>query len=158
MKSVVKRGRPIGTNYKSQAIQKELEIIASKEKGVLYPADVVKFAENPKTELHGHFCWDDTEAAEQWRLHQARMLISIQVKILRPGKKPIMAWFNARKTRHSEDGGYKAIERVLNDKTMKALMLKEAYEEMNYFIGKYRAITEVAGVISEMKKVLHKSF
>lgn len=37
--------------------------------------DLVKEASDPDHACHGEFEWDDTEAAHQFRLHQARTLI-----------------------------------------------------------------------------------
>lgn len=53
--------------------------------GVLRPADVVDAARNPNSSMHGQFEWDDGEAAEQYRLYQARILIRrVQVEVIRP--------------------------------------------------------------------------
>ena len=43
--------------------------------GKLRPIDVVERARDPKSVLHDCFEWDDTKAAEQWRLRQAAQLI-----------------------------------------------------------------------------------
>lgn len=45
------------------------------ETGRLLPTEVVAAARDPESPLHGYFEWDDTAAAEQHRLHQARQLI-----------------------------------------------------------------------------------
>lgn len=50
-------------------------ISALEKDGRLDPADVVEAARDPASPLHGYFEWDDTEAARQHRLGQARQLI-----------------------------------------------------------------------------------
>jgi hypothetical protein len=66
------------------AIVAELETIRRNAGGVLRPEDVVSFAADPDTELHSRFEWDDTEAAQQYRLWQARQLIRVTVTVLPP--------------------------------------------------------------------------
>lgn len=55
-------------------IAAELEAIEN-ERGQLAPEDVVVKASDPKHPLHDYFEWDDSEAAKQYRLDQARTLI-----------------------------------------------------------------------------------
>lgn len=63
-----------------KAIEEELNRIAARNGGVIEPEKVVERARNPRSPLHSQFQWDDTEAAQQWRLEQARRLIrSVQV-------------------------------------------------------------------------------
>jgi len=64
------------------SIKEELEAIAAG--GVLYPADVVEAARNPNSAMHSQFEWDDSEAAEAYRLQQARALIRrVKVNVIR---------------------------------------------------------------------------
>lgn len=51
-----------------------------RENGQLDPVDVVEAARDPASPMHPFFEWDDTEAARQHRLGQARQLIR-RVKI-----------------------------------------------------------------------------
>jgi hypothetical protein len=53
----------------------ELEKIRINNDGKLKPVDVVKNAKNPQSPLHKYFVWDDTKAAHEYRLWQARELI-----------------------------------------------------------------------------------
>jgi hypothetical protein len=51
----------------------EQELSALKRDGLLNPAGVVEWAAaNPESALHRQFEWNDTAAAAQWRLDQAR--------------------------------------------------------------------------------------
>jgi len=60
------------------------EAIAELEqRGRLSPADVVETARDPASPLHHCFDWDDSTAAESWRLEQARRLIrSVRVVVI----------------------------------------------------------------------------
>jgi hypothetical protein len=50
--------------------------------GKLSPIAVIEAAREPDSPLHGYFEWDDSKAAEQYRLDQARCLIrSVQFEV-----------------------------------------------------------------------------
>lgn len=64
------------------AIKQELEAIAVG--GVIHPADVVEAARDPGSAMHRQFEWNDGEAAEAYRLQQARALIRrVKVNVVR---------------------------------------------------------------------------
>ena len=69
-----------------EEVRKELERIYRRD-GSLTASVVLKEAAKKNSPLHDHFTWDDSEAAEQWRLVQARNLIK-RVKIIAPTGKP----------------------------------------------------------------------
>jgi len=62
-------------------VYEQLQAIHNRH-GVLTPGIVVSEAANPEHPLHARFEWDDTQAAERWRLNQAQALIrSVNVQI-----------------------------------------------------------------------------
>jgi len=67
---------------RNSAIQQELESIRRSAGGLLRPEDVVEFARSPETALHEEFTWDDSEAAHQYRLWQARQVIRVNVTVI----------------------------------------------------------------------------
>ena len=65
-----------------EAIKEELEALAVD--GVLNPERVVEAARNPNSSMHGQFDWDDSTAAHEYRLSQARALIKrVKVNVIR---------------------------------------------------------------------------
>lgn len=53
-----------------------------RQNGAFDPTDFVAFAsENPESEMHSHFTWDDVEAGHEYRLLQARRLIKLYVRV-----------------------------------------------------------------------------
>lgn len=56
-------------------IRQELDRIAQLEGGKISPKIIVEAARDKSSILHSQFTWDDTEAAEQYRLAQAGQLI-----------------------------------------------------------------------------------
>ena len=91
-----KRGRPskVGRNVD---ITEELLKIHTKY-GSLTPENVLKEAKKKRHPLHPHFDWDDTEAANRWRVHQSNMLISqARITITEHEEKKIHAFVSISK-------------------------------------------------------------
>ena len=129
-------------------VKKELKML--EKRGLLKPEDVVEFAKNPKTALHEVFVWDDTEAAHFWRLHQARNLIRVVVTVNENTGKEERIYVSLRSDRSEDGGGYRQLVRVLNDKEQREELLKDAYEEWQYYKAKYQELKELASGIEKM--------
>lgn len=61
-----------GLNAKINAEEVGYEL---KKLGTFTPSDIVSRAKDKKSPLHKYFKWDDTKAANSFRLQQARMLV-----------------------------------------------------------------------------------
>ena len=75
----------MGANFKKELAQKygkRLETIATKNKGKIKPITVVEDARSNSSPFHNYFVWDDTKAAEKYRLQQARELINHIVEVI----------------------------------------------------------------------------
>jgi hypothetical protein len=141
---------------KEDKIAKEMARIAQANDGILLPEDVVEAAQAQSSPLHSRFTWDDSKAAHEHRLWQARMLIRVTVNILPgPGRVTERVWVSLRDDR--KDGGYKQLVTVLSDEDMREQLLADALSDMEYFEKKYRRLTELAGIFRELKKVKQKT-
>jgi hypothetical protein len=138
---------------KKNVVALELSRIAKAHGGKLLPEDVVEAAKPKSSPLHSKFTWDDTVAAHQHRLWQARQLISVTVLTV-VGKKTQM-FVSLTKDRH-EGNGYRHVVDVLNDEQLTAQLLEDAKAEMRYFAMKYRKLTALAKVVEAMDEVLRK--
>jgi len=133
------------------AIKMELEAIRKKAGGVLNPPDVVEFAKNPKTALHMRFEWDDTKAAAEYRLWQAREIIRVCVTVLPQDNKPIRAYVSLVDDRGKN--GYRSIGDVMADPERRSALIDQALRELNQFQAKYRRIKELSPVFDAAKRV-----
>lgn len=134
----------------------ELERIAEQNGGVLKAEAVVLAARPEWSPLHTWFEWDDTAAAERWRLHQARGLINVVVKYheTAPDKRvPMKVFVSLTPDREEDGGGYRVATTVLSDEAMRAQMLADAKQEMRNFKTKYERLTELAEVFEAMERV-----
>jgi len=85
-----------------RAIREELEGLI--DNGLLNPEAVVDRARNPNSSLHDQFTWDDTEAAQAFRLQEARALIKrVRVEVVRSDNSIVRV---PSFTRSSEGHGY----------------------------------------------------
>jgi len=129
----------------------ELEQIRLTHDGVLRATDVVEHARNPETALHDRFEWDDTKAAWQHRLWQARELIRVVVQTRPTSDVSTRVYVSLAADRRNDGGGYRTLDEVMRSKTMRDALLKQASADMVRFETTYRQLSELASVISAMR-------
>lgn len=141
--------------------QQQIEELYSLEKpnGLLSPIDVVQFAKNPKTALHSAFEWNNSKAAHEHRLWQARQLI-VSVKMLpRKNQEPIQVFVSMQSDR-TKSGGYRRTVKVLSSKKLRSLLLQQAWNDFQYWKEKYDRLVELAPLFDaaeNLQKKLAKS-
>ena len=133
-----------GSRLKGDAaeVATEIERIAGKLGGAVEPAQVVASAERKTSVLHSYFEWDDTTAAHEHRVEQARHLIrSIQVittdegetvnkfhsvTVLTPGAE-------------AERRAYVTVERAMSDDELRVQIVRQLYAQAQSFLRQARA-------------------
>ena len=128
-------------------IDDELRRIAGRHRGVLHAAHVVAFARNKKTALHSQFQWDDDEAAQQFRLMQARKLIRVTVIVAKQTGQTVNAYVSLQKDREAK-GGYRYIVDVMSKTKLREQFLAQALRELNALAVKYGELEELAKVFA----------
>jgi hypothetical protein len=127
----------------------------------LRPKAVVDAAREPTSPLHESFEWNDTEAAERYRLGQARRLIRVAVTVLPRNNEKVRAYVSLSSDRHhpEEDeelgaaGGYRSMTEVLAADDLRAIMLNDALRDLQVMERKYAQLSQLAGVFEEAAKV-----
>lgn len=129
----------------------ELNILAEKHNGMLTPHVVVREASSSRSRLHHLFDWNDSTAAQKYRLMQARLVLTT-VKVVYQGERR-EAFFNARVTMGDNEKiqGYFPLDRVLTDKEIHADVLRQAVRDLEYAERKYQDLQELKGVINKAK-------
>lgn len=134
---------------KSARIAAELK--ALERRGHVDPKRVVDWARiNRGSALHSCFEWDDSAAAERYRLWQARELI-VRVHVIYPDGKPRQIYVSPIITRGR--GGYMRLADVLSDSGRRAEFLRQALEELERVCEKYNDLRELAGVRAAVRLV-----
>jgi len=154
----------------SESISDELERIKNANNGIIEPKLVVAYARNPQTALHNRFEWDDTEAAERWRLHQARNIIRLEFRYVDKKatdqskiilditsriktRNVVRAFVSLTTKRKGQDAGYRDIYDVISDDEMREQLLEDAKKDMAIFRRKYYLLSELADVFTAMANV-----
>lgn len=129
----------------NELIKEELELIRKTNNGFLRPQEIVEFAKNSETALHSQFTWDDTEAAQKYRLAQARAIIRVAVIVDERSEETVRTYVSLTQDRHDE-GGYRATVEVLNDDMLAEALMQDALKELNTFKRKYEKLSHVSGI------------
>jgi len=132
-------------------VLEELELIRKNHRGLLQPRHVVEFAKDPNTALHHRFEWDNTHAADLYRLEQARHIVRVYVEMIPGTSQPVRAFVSLKRDR-AAGRGYRAMVNVLASDALREQLLEEARDDMEVFVAKYEVLKEVAGVVRAMKK------
>ena len=120
-------------------------------------------ARDENSEMHKLFEWDDTVAAEKYRLEQANKIIhSIQVTVVEEEEKPpvklnlfTMPGYTEKKV--GDTGRYINVMTATAKPDTRALILEDARKNAKWFMNKYQSITELAEVISAIENFLDKT-
>lgn len=128
------------------------QIKDANKKRLLMPADVVRAARRPTHPLHKKFTWDDTKAAQEYRLWQAREIIA-EFRIIEPvSEKPIHVWISLKSDRKAK-GGYRESEDILKNPKKRAEWLAMALDDLQEWERTYGALTELAPIFKALARV-----
>lgn len=140
-------------------VGQHLELLRKEQKGELTPVDVLKDARNPNSPLHPFFEWSDGEAAEQYRLSQARGLIRAVVAVYVSDDKPAV---RQKMFVHIAESGaphYREAVHAMSMQKTRDMVLERAWVELLQWKRKYQDLKEFSDlvpVIDEIGKKLPK--
>ena len=115
------------------------------------PEDVLEQARNNEnSELHKCFEWNDSIAAEKYRLTQARQII--QLLVIKPEKKeePQVRVFQIT----TETNNYQPVRLFLEQPDEYKALLQRAKNELSAFKTRYKTLSELETVFNEIDKVI----
>jgi hypothetical protein len=130
----------------------ELEVIRQSNGGILQAETVVEAAADLESPLHGSFQWDDTEAARQWRIEQARRLIRSVLIMVPNYKKPVPVYISLKFDRMQPKGGYRTIIDVMSNKDQREMLIAEAMADLQTWQAKYAMLEELRPVFETISK------
>jgi hypothetical protein len=137
-----------------QRIGEALAKIAAAGGGELTPKAVVEAARSSSNVLHKHFEWDDSKAAEAFRLDQARNVIrSIHAEDEDASDGHAAAFVSV-----SDKGGtsYRTLDAIKNSADLQARVLAQAERDLDAFQRRYRAMQDVCAIIRTAQDALAK--
>lgn len=128
---------------------KELDKIAKRHGGHFTPDIVIEEAKKADNPLHEYFDWNNTVAAKNWRLHQARMLTAFIVLELEDGTE-VRSTYRV----DDEDAGniYVTLKTMVEDEKYHRQTVEKAFGELNAWRERYRIYKELKPVIHAIDK------
>ena len=106
----------------------------------LHAEDVVSAARDPISPLHGKFEWEDSKAAQQYRLWQARKLIaSVTIKL--PDGQPVRKYINV--TVGPAARQYEPVVLVVQDEDKFTAVLNETLRDLHKIQGKVEGLRQM---------------
>ena len=139
-------------NISAQDAGEEIESCIN-ENGNITPDSVVEKARKSSSILHSVFEWNNTHAAELYRIDQARTLIRniVTFTVFKEEKndpiEPVRAFVHIV---DSKVKGYKTISTVVNSPYDYDYMMKCAREELRAFARKYAILSKIGGKTSTL--------
>lgn len=118
------------------------------ERGALTPALVVEAARDPEHPLHSRFEWDDTAAAEKWRLEQASQLLRVVRLPAENGRPSDLRAFVAVKGAETHQADYVPTAEAMSDEFARRLVLRDMEREWKALKRRYEHMREFAALIA----------
>lgn len=147
----------------AEAVQQEINLIAQQDpNGKCRNEALVDFARrHPASESHKCFEWDDTKAAESYRLHQATRIKCQIITVTVPQKKQPKTQAIEVITNHSlptPGDGHKDIQVILQNKADTAALDKEMYENLRVYVANFEKrfclAPSSAGLIQQLQAIV----
>lgn len=117
--------------------------------GAVTPEDVLEKAKDKNSELHKCFEWDDSIAAQKYRLQQARAIIVNLVYSPRTEDEHPVRCFQIT----TEKKTYRPTTQVLVQEDEYQALLKRAKAELEAFKRKYHTLTELEAIFEAMERI-----
>ena len=150
----------------AERVQHEINVLASTDPdGKCKSKDLVDFARNnPSSESYKCFEWDDTKAAEEYRLHQATRIKCQIITIASPVRKQAK---NTQTqtieviTNHSlptPGEGHKDIEVIIKSKSDSAALEHDMYNNLRLYAANFEKrfclVPSAAGIIQQLQAII----
>ena len=119
---------------------------------------LIRKARSPKSPLHDGFTWDDTEAAGQWRRHEARRLVQFLYVTDDAGELHHRAFLSIQAIESEDDEQSQAriwvrTDAAIENRQLREAVLRTALGELDALRRKYGHLKELAAVFDAAEKV-----
>lgn len=118
---------------------------------LLVPSEVVDEARDPASPIHECFTWDDSVAAEKWRIEEAGVLIRSVVIEYDPrwNSERVPQFVSLSCDRNRDGGGYRRTDRVLSSARLRAELELTAKKELSGWLERHRLLTELVNPVAK---------
>lgn len=134
----------------ANAVGNHLEALRAKLGGELTPQHVLDDAREENSPLHQFFTWSDSEAAEQFRLEQARLLIRTVVAIYRDDTQETVRQRAYVHIKTESASHYLETSQALAMPDTREAVLRRAWGELQGWRKKYGDLREFARIVGQI--------
>ena len=137
-------------------VGQHLERLRETFHGELTPEDVVADARNHNSPLHSFFEWDDSAAAEQYRVQKACGLIRGVVAIVVGGEQPAKQVQAFVHVPDPQEPHYRATDHAMSQEQTREMILRQAWKEFQSWKRRYQHLDELADLFKSGDKMLKR--
>lgn len=144
----------------ADVVGRRIDWLRRQQHGELTPQDVVDDARSPGSPIHSFFQWDDSLAAEAYRLSQARGLIRSVVAVYTSDEAPAKRMRAYVHVAEATVPHYRETMHALSQEKTREIVLRQAWQELQRWRTRYKELAEFAGLIKvadELEKTLPTS-
>lgn len=144
-----------GYSISAEIVGKEFCKI-EKQYGALTSENVLESAKSDDSPLHDIFEWDDTIAANKYRLYQATKLIcNLKCEVATDEEKTfvVRAYLNVSE---NKKGSFVNVQSAFENPDSRKLVLERALQELESFKNKYMELSELASVFDAIDLLVEK--
>ena len=146
-----KLGLEFNRKVKAEVIVKELKAIA--KTGSLKPQDVVESARSKSSPIHSCFEWNNSVAAEKYRLAQASYLIrSVSVRFDSKQGPAYLRCFVSL-DRNNDERRYEELEVAIKNPKSREEIVFQAWREYILWEAEYKFLSEFAAIFEAGREV-----
>lgn len=142
-----------GEHPDANVVGRHIEMLREKFKGELTPEDILDDAKHDNSPLHSFFEWDDTAAAHQHRLQQARGLIRAVVAIYVREDRPAVKHRAYVHIPEGETSHYREASHAMSVKATREAVLKRALAELIGWQKRYHDLHEFADFFEQVEQL-----
>ncbi|MBO9108723.1 hypothetical protein J5288_08410 [Agrobacterium sp. S2/73] len=146
-----------GAEKDAKLVGEHIEMLRKRFKGELTPQDILEDARHDNSPLHSFFEWNDGEAAEAYRLQQARGLIRAVVAVYVSDDKPAV---RQKAYVHVPEPGaphYREASHAMSQTKTRNMVLDRAWNELKAWKARYKDLQEFAGLV-DIIELIDKDF
>jgi hypothetical protein len=136
-----------GAHPDANVVGRHIEMLREKFKGEITPQDILEDARHDNSPLHSFFEWDDSAAAEHYRLQQARGLIRAVVAVYVRDDKPAVRTRAYVHVPEPSAPHYREATHAMSQAKTRKMVLDRAMNELRAWKAKYRDLEEFAALV-----------
>lgn len=140
----------------AEAYGAEIERLREAHGGLVTGPIVLAAARKKQNVLHGWFEWDDTKAAEKFRLDQAARLIRVLVRVPDDNEnfQPVRAFVTVGEPDEYRPKTYTSIAEAMNNPELAAQVMDRAKRDLSLWRQRYADLSAFAKLHAEIDATL----